>query len=187
MPNCLPAWTTRVCGWPPTRSASTVNCQESSEDFDEKEPGHRHMYSLYPGNDITWHKLPKITEAARVSLERRLQAGGAYTGWSRRMGDQLMGSAWGWRPRPRVARDADEAEHRPESFSILIPRERDGSFRSTVTLARPPPWPRCCCKAMMAGSNSCLRFRRLGRTAKSKGCELAAARNRSEMDGWQSP
>jgi alpha-L-fucosidase 2 len=60
--------------------------QEWSKDFDEKEPGHRHMshmYGLYPGSDITLRKTPEIAKAARVSLERRLQAGGAYTGWSR--------------------------------------------------------------------------------------------------------
>jgi alpha-L-fucosidase 2 len=60
--------------------------QEWSKDFDEKEPGHRHMshmYGLYPGSDITWRKKPEIAKAARISLERRLQAGGAYTGWSR--------------------------------------------------------------------------------------------------------
>jgi alpha-L-fucosidase 2 len=60
--------------------------QEWSKDFEENEPGHRHMshmYGLYPGCDITPRRNPKIAQAARVSLERRLKAGGAYTGWSR--------------------------------------------------------------------------------------------------------
>ncbi len=60
--------------------------QEWAKDFDEKEPGQRHMshmYGLYPGAGVTRNKTPKIAEAARISLERRLQAGGAYTGWSR--------------------------------------------------------------------------------------------------------
>lgn len=60
--------------------------QEWSEDFDEAEPGHRHMshmYGLYPGREITVRKTPDLAKAARVSLERRLKAGGAYTGWSR--------------------------------------------------------------------------------------------------------
>jgi len=60
--------------------------QEWSKDFDEKEPGQRHMshlYPLYPGNQITPRRTPVLAKAARVSLERRLQAGGAYTGWSR--------------------------------------------------------------------------------------------------------
>jgi alpha-L-fucosidase 2 len=60
--------------------------QEWSRDFEEKEPGQRHMsqlYPLYPGNRITPRRTPVLAKAARVSLERRLKAGGAYTGWSR--------------------------------------------------------------------------------------------------------
>jgi alpha-L-fucosidase 2 len=60
--------------------------QEWSKDFAEAEPGQRHMsqlYGLYPGCEITPLKTPTLAKAARVSLERRLKAGGAYTGWSR--------------------------------------------------------------------------------------------------------
>ena len=60
--------------------------QEWSKDFDEPEPGQRHMshmYPLYPGSEFTPRKMPAFWKAARVSLERRLAAGGAYTGWSR--------------------------------------------------------------------------------------------------------
>jgi len=60
--------------------------QEWSIDFDEATPGQRHMsqlYPLYPGNQITPQSTPALAKASRVSLERRLAAGGAYTGWSR--------------------------------------------------------------------------------------------------------
>ena len=60
--------------------------QEWSKDFVERTPGQRHMshmYPLYPGNAITPGRTPELANAARVSLERRLAAGGAYTGWSR--------------------------------------------------------------------------------------------------------
>ncbi len=60
--------------------------QEWSIDFEEATPGQRHMshmYPLYPGNQITPRKTPELAQAARVSLERRLANGGAYTGWSR--------------------------------------------------------------------------------------------------------
>jgi alpha-L-fucosidase 2 len=60
--------------------------QEWSIDFEESTPGQRHMshmYPLYPGNQITPGGTPQLAEAARVSLERRLANGGAYTGWSR--------------------------------------------------------------------------------------------------------
>jgi alpha-L-fucosidase 2 len=60
--------------------------QEWSVDFAESEPGQRHMshmYPLYPGAEITPDLSLEFAKAARVSLERRLANGGAYTGWSR--------------------------------------------------------------------------------------------------------
>ena len=60
--------------------------QEWSEDFVEDQPGQRHMshlYPVYPGAAITPRNNPRLAKAARVSLERRLANGGAYTGWSR--------------------------------------------------------------------------------------------------------
>jgi len=60
--------------------------QEWSIDFAESTPGQRHMshlYPLYPGNEITPRSTPELAKAARISLERRLANGGAYTGWSR--------------------------------------------------------------------------------------------------------
>jgi alpha-L-fucosidase 2 len=60
--------------------------QEWSIDFDENQPGQRHMsqlYPVYPGSEITSRSMPDLAAAARKSLERRLANGGAYTGWSR--------------------------------------------------------------------------------------------------------
>ena len=42
-----------------------------------------HMYPLYPGRQFTSRSQTQFWKASRVSLERRLAAGGAYTGWSR--------------------------------------------------------------------------------------------------------
>jgi len=60
--------------------------QEWSIDFEESEPGQRHMshmYALYPGDAITPRRTPDLAKATRASLQRRLAHGGAYTGWSR--------------------------------------------------------------------------------------------------------
>jgi alpha-L-fucosidase 2 len=59
---------------------------ERSEDYEEPEPGHRHishLFALHPGNQITPHGTPGLARAARVTLERRLANGGGHTGWSR--------------------------------------------------------------------------------------------------------
>jgi alpha-L-fucosidase 2 len=56
------------------------------EDHDEPQPGHRHishLFALHPGNQITVRHTPELAKAARVSLERRLEAGSGHTGWSR--------------------------------------------------------------------------------------------------------
>lgn len=53
------------------------------KDYDELEPGHRHvshLYGLYPGNTLRTHE--EITAAKKV-LERRAAHGGGHTGWSR--------------------------------------------------------------------------------------------------------
>jgi alpha-L-fucosidase 2 len=71
---------------PPFRIGKHGQLQEWDKDFDEPEPGQRHMshmYPLYPGAAITPRRTPEFARASRVSLERRLAAGGAYTGWSR--------------------------------------------------------------------------------------------------------
>jgi alpha-L-fucosidase 2 len=70
----------------PYQTGKYGQLQEWSKDFEESEPGHRHMshmYGLYPAAEITPRGTPELAKAARISLERRLKAGGAYTGWSR--------------------------------------------------------------------------------------------------------
>ena len=60
--------------------------QEWLEDYDEPEPGHRHMshlFALHPGKQISLRGTPELARAARASLERRLAADGGHTGWSR--------------------------------------------------------------------------------------------------------
>jgi alpha-L-fucosidase 2 len=59
---------------------------EWSEDYDEPEPGHRHisqLYALHPSDQITLRGTPELATAARATIERRLAHGGGHTGWSR--------------------------------------------------------------------------------------------------------
>ncbi|MBL8241087.1 MAG: glycoside hydrolase family 95 protein [Bryobacterales bacterium] len=70
----------------PYQTGKHGQLMEWSKDFDEAEPGQRHMshmYPLYPGHEFTPRRNARFWKASRVSLERRLKAGGAYTGWSR--------------------------------------------------------------------------------------------------------
>ncbi|MCR4643521.1 MAG: glycoside hydrolase N-terminal domain-containing protein [Lachnospiraceae bacterium] len=58
---------------------------EWAEDYEETEPGHRHishLYGLYPAHLIRYED-DILRKAARTTLERRLSHGGGHTGWSR--------------------------------------------------------------------------------------------------------
>ena len=71
---------------PPLKIGRFGQLQEWREDYDERDPGHRHishLFALHPGNQITPRGTPELARAARVTLERRLAAGGGGTGWSR--------------------------------------------------------------------------------------------------------
>jgi len=71
---------------PPLAIGKYGQIQEWLEDYDEKEPGHRHisqLFALMPGNQITPRGTPELARAARATLERRLAHGGGGTGWSR--------------------------------------------------------------------------------------------------------
>ena len=69
----------------PVRITDDGRIAEWSEDLRETDPGHRHishLFALMPGHGIT-DKTPELMEAARKTLEKRLENGGGHTGWSR--------------------------------------------------------------------------------------------------------
>jgi alpha-L-fucosidase 2 len=67
----------------PTTIGKDGRIMEWTEEFEEPEPGHRHishLYGLHPGNQIT---QPDLLDAARKTIDFRLANGGGHTGWSR--------------------------------------------------------------------------------------------------------
>lgn len=71
---------------PPFAVGRMGQLEEWQQDYDEAEPGHRHishLWALFPGTQISLEHTPELAKAARVSLERRLAHGGGQTGWSR--------------------------------------------------------------------------------------------------------
>lgn len=70
---------------PPLRIGKDSTLQEWIKDYREVQPGHRHishLLALYPLYQINPDK-PKLFEAAKKTIERRLSHGGGHTGWSR--------------------------------------------------------------------------------------------------------
>jgi len=59
---------------------------EWAQNFQEAEPGHRHMsqlFGLHPGHQFTLGTTPEYLAAARKTIDYRLAHGGGHTGWSR--------------------------------------------------------------------------------------------------------
>ena len=71
---------------PPTEIGKLGTIMEWADDYAEVDPGHRHishLYALFPSDQITRSGTPKLFDAARKTIERRLAHGGGHTGWSR--------------------------------------------------------------------------------------------------------
>ncbi|WP_164714306.1 glycoside hydrolase family 95 protein [Chitinophaga rhizosphaerae] len=78
-------WESIIAQLPPTRTGKDGRILEWINEYEEVEPGHRHishLFGLYPGSEIT-EQTPSLFEGAMRTLTGRLGKGGGHTGWSR--------------------------------------------------------------------------------------------------------
>ncbi len=113
---------------PPFEIGRQGRLQEWQQDYDDAEPGHRHishLWALFPGDQISLRDTPDLAQAARKTLEIRLEHGGGQTGWSR----AWVVNYWDRLHNAAQAYDSLQVMFRQSTFPNLMDTHPPGVFQ----------------------------------------------------------